>query len=105
MLVLAGPGSKKTYVLTYRIARLIYRTPEQHFKVLALIFTNKAAADMRDRISMLISYALDRTLLTTFHSFAADLLRQHGHHIGLKPNFTVMEQDADRHSLQSHLTN
>ena len=48
---------------------------------------------------MLISHALYISLLTTFHSFAADLLRQHEHLIGLSPYFTVMEQDSDRHSL------
>lgn len=99
LLVLAGPGSGKTRVLTYRIARLIEATPDKHFKILGLTFTNKAAAEMRERIATLVSEAGERTLLTTFHSFAADLLRQHGHHTGLKPDFTIMVQDADRHSL------
>lgn len=99
LLVLAGPGSGKTRVLTYRIARLIEATPDKHFKILGLTFTNKAAAEMRERIATLVSDAGERTLLTTFHSFAADLLRQHGHHTGLKPDFTIMVQDADRHSL------
>lgn len=99
LLVLAGPGSGKTRVLTFRIARLIERTPDKHFKILGLTFTNKAAAEMRDRIAALVPSAGERTLLTTFHSFAADLLRQHGHHVGLKPDFTILVQDADRHSL------
>ena len=99
LLVLAGPGSGKTRVLTFRIARLIENTPEKHFKVLGLTFTNKAAAEMRERIAALVPNAGERTLLTTFHSFASDLLRQHGHHIGLKPDFTILVQDADRHSL------
>lgn len=99
LLVLAGPGSGKTRVLTLRIARMISATPEEHFKVLGLTFTNKAAAEMRERIAALVPNAEDRTLLTTFHSFSADLLRQHGHHIGIKPDFTILAQDADRHSL------
>lgn len=99
LLVLAGPGSGKTRVLTFRIARIIQETPGKHFKLLALTFTNKAAAEMRERIQGLVPNAGERTLLTTFHSFAADLLRQHGHHIGLKPDFTILVQDADRHSL------
>ena len=99
MLVLAGPGSGKTRVLTYRIARLIENTPDEHFKILALTFTNKAAAEMRERITSLVPNVAERALLTTFHSFAAGLLRQHGHHIGLKPDFTIMVQDADRHSI------
>ena len=99
LLVLAGPGSGKTRVLTYRIARLIETTPDKYFKILGLTFTNAAAAQMRQRIAELVPSAGERTLLTTFHSFAADLLRQHGHHIGLKPDFTILSQDADRHSL------
>ena len=104
LLVLASPGSGKTRVLTFRIARLIESTPDKHFKILALTFTNKAAAEMRERISMLVPDSGERTLLTTFHSFSADLLRQHGHHIGLNPDFTIMVQDADRHSLHIHRT-
>lgn len=99
LLVLAGPGSGKTRVLTYRIARLIEASPNKHFKILGLTFTNAAAAQMRQRIASLVPSADERTLLTTFHSFAADLLRQHGHHVGLRPDFTIMVQDADRHSL------
>lgn len=99
LLVLAGPGSGKTRVLTYRIASIIESSPDKHFKILGLTFTNKAAAEMRERIAALVPNAGDRTLLTTFHSFSADLLRQHGHHIGLKPDFTILVQDADRCSL------
>lgn len=99
LLVLAGPGSGKTRVLTYRVARLIQETPDKHFRILGLTFTNKAAAEMRDRIEKLVSKAGERTLLTTFHSFSADILRQHGHHIGLRPDFTILAQEADRQSL------
>jgi len=99
LLVLAGPGSGKTRVLTFRIAQLIETSPGKHFRVLGLTFTNKAAAEMRQRIDDLVPNAGERTQLTTFHSFSADLLRQHGHHIGLKPDFTILAQEADRHSL------
>ena len=99
LLVLAGPGSGKTRVLTFRIARLIESTPGKHFRILGLTFTNKAAAEMRERVSGLVPDAKERTLLTTFHSFATGVLRQHGHHVGLKPNFTILIQDEDRYSL------
>ena len=99
LLVLAGPGSGKTKVLTLRIARLIQETPDKFFKILALTFTNKAAAEMRERIGKIVPDVTNRALLTTFHSFAGDLLRRHGHHIGLRPDFTIMAQDADRYSL------
>ena len=105
LLVLAGPGSGKTRVLTFRIARLIQETPQKHFRILGLTFTNKAAAEMRERIETLVTNASERTLLTTFHSFAADLLRQHGHHIGLKPSFTILVQEEDRHSILDEAIN
>jgi DNA helicase-2/ATP-dependent DNA helicase PcrA len=99
LLVLAGPGSGKTRVLTYRIARLVEMSPKDHFRILALTFTNKAATEMRSRIQELVPTSSERVLLSTFHSFAGDILRQHGHLIGLKPDFTVLGQDADRMSL------
>lgn len=99
LLVLAGPGSGKTRVLTYRIARIIEETADKLFRILGLTFTNKAAAEMRDRIKVLVPNASERILLTTFHSFSADLLRQHGHHLGLRPDFTILSQPADRESV------
>ena len=99
LLVLAGPGSGKTRVLTHRIARLIGESPGEHFGILGLTFTNKAAKEMRERIRGLVPDAGDRAHLTTFHSFAAGLLRQHGSHVGLKPDFEILAQNADRRSL------
>ena len=99
LLVLAGPGSGKTRVLTYRIARIIEGSAGRHFRVLGLTFTNKAASEMRSRIDSLVPNARERTLLTTFHSFSVDLLRQHGHRIGLRPDFTILSQAVDRESL------
>lgn len=99
LLVLAGPGSGKTRVLIYRIARIIEETAGKHFRILGLTFTNKAAAEMRKRIESLVPNAGERTLLTTFHSFGVGLLRQHGHHIGLRPDFTILSQVVDRESV------
>lgn len=99
LLVLAGPGSGKTRVLTYRVARLIEETPEKHFRILGLTFTNKAAIEMRERVEGLVPNTGERILLTTFHSFCADVLRQHGHHVGLRPDFTILAQAADRQAL------
>ena len=96
LLVLAGPGSGKTRVLTYRIARIVEETPNKPFRILGLTFTNRAASEMRTRIEQLVPNARERVLLTTFHSFCADLLRQHGHHIGLRPDFAILSQAADR---------
>ncbi|MEN3748772.1 ATP-dependent helicase [Sphingomonas sp. HF-S3] len=96
LLVLAGPGSGKTKVLTSRIARIIEESASEHFRIIALTFTNKAAAEMRQRIEALVPGSGNRALLTTFHSFAGDLLRQHGHLIGLKPDFTIITQEGER---------
>ena len=96
LLVLAGPGSGKTTVLTKRIARMLEQSSGSHFRILALTFTNKAAAEMRNRIEALGPGSGNRILLTTFHSFAGDLLRQHGHLIGLRPDFTILSQDGER---------
>lgn len=99
LLVLAGPGSGKTKVLTSRIARIIESSSAEHFRILGLTFTNKAAAEMRQRIEALVAGSGSRVLLTTFHSFAGDVLRQHGHLIGLKPDFTIVTQDGERIGL------
>ena len=99
LLVLAGPGSGKTRVLTYRIARILEESERQHFRVLALTFTNKAAAEMRGRIEELVPKALSRVRLTTFHSYAAELLQQHGNHLSFRPDFQILSNDADREAL------
>jgi DNA helicase-2/ATP-dependent DNA helicase PcrA len=96
VLVLAGPGSGKTRVLTCRIARLIAASPEARFRVLGITFTNKAAGEMRQRIDSMLVQGRDRVTLTTFHSFAAEILRQHGSHSGLRPDFSILTEPADR---------
>ena len=99
LLVLAGSGAGKTRVLAARIEQLINGSPGSYFKILALTFTDKTAAEMREYIAQSVPDAEERTFLTTFHSFSASLLRQHGSHIGLSPDFTILSQDADRQAL------
>lgn len=99
LLVLAGPGSGKTRVLTCRIARILEESKGQHFRILALTFTNKAAAEMRSRVEELVPKELSRVRLTTFHSYAAELLQQHGNHINCRPDFQILSNDADREAL------
>ena len=96
LLVLAGPGSGKTFVLTKRIARLIKESPEARFRVLGLTFTTKAADEMRERVGNLLDRNVRRAHLTTFHAFCAEVLRQHGSHLGLRPNFEILSQEPDR---------
>lgn len=92
LLVLAGPGSGKTATLTARVARLVEQGQDESFRILCLTFTRKAAAEMRERLLNLVPDAKDRVLLTTFHSFATDILRQHGSHFGLSPDFEILEE-------------
>ncbi|MDD2465361.1 MAG: ATP-dependent helicase [Simplicispira sp.] len=99
LLVLAGPGSGKTRVLTCRIARILEQSAGQHFRILALTFTNKAAAEMRGRVEELAPGEFGRVRLTTFHSYAAELLQQHGNHLSFRPDFQILSNDADREAL------
>ena len=97
LLVLAGPGSGKTLVLTLRVARLLQE--REDVSVLALTFTNKAAAEMRERVDRILGRHGDRAQLCTFHAFATDVLRQHGSHLGIQPDFSLLTQDEDRIAL------
>ena len=94
LLVLAGPGSGKTRVLTFRVARLLEE--REDMAALALTFTNKAAAEMRERVEALLGERTSRARLHTFHSFAASILRQHGSHLGLRPDFSLITQNQDQ---------
>lgn len=98
-LVLAGPGVGKTTVLTTRIARILDSSRSRNFRILALTFTTKAGDEMRGRVEQLVPGLTDRTVIGTFHSFAAQMLRQHGSHFGIKPDFGVYDQDRDREEL------
>ena len=97
-LIIAGAGSGKTRVLTYKIAYLI----EQGMKpwnILALTFTNKAAREMKSRIGQLIGDETARSLyMGTFHSIFSHILRREAAHIGFNSNFTIYD-DADSRSL------
>ncbi len=95
LLVLAGPGSGKTRVLTCHIAKLLNESRDKNFRILGLTFTNKAADEMRIRVSNYAPGLENRLFLGTFHSFCADILRQHGSHLGIKTNFTIYSQDND----------
>lgn len=98
VLILAGAGSGKTRVLTYKIAYLIEQRVCEPHEILAITFTNKAAQEMKDRtLKLLKGSGIDPhslPLLSTFHSFAARVLRRDGGRIGLAPNFTIYD-DGD----------
>ncbi len=81
-MIVAGAGSGKTRVLTYRMAHLV-RQGEDPFRMLALTFTNKAAGEMRERIEALIGPSARSLWMGTFHSVFARLLRRHAEVLGL----------------------
>ncbi len=95
LLVLAGPGAGKTRVLTCRIANILDSSCDENFRVLGLTFTNKAADEMRSRVANFVPGQEGRLFLGTFHSFCADVLRQHGTHLNINPNFHIYSQDVD----------
>ncbi|MBV5329280.1 MAG: ATP-dependent helicase [Chlorobium sp.] len=97
LLVLAGPGSGKTLVLTLRAAQLLQEDSEA--SVLALTFTTNAASEMRERLDQLMGGRADRAHLCTFHSFAGDILRQHGSHVGIQPDYSLITLEEDRIAL------
>lgn len=99
LLVLAGPGSGKTRVLTCRIARLLASSRDQHFRILALTFTNKAANEMTKRVANLAPGLEARVYIGTFHNFCAQALRQHGVHLGIKSDFAIYSEESDRRAV------
>jgi DNA helicase-2/ATP-dependent DNA helicase PcrA len=92
LLILAGPGSGKTRVITRRVAHLVQQGVRPG-NILAITFTNKAAGEMRQRIEALLPPS--RVWISTFHALGARLLRQYGERFGLDPHFTIYDQ-ADR---------
>jgi len=97
MIVIAGAGSGKTRVLTFRIAYLMSQGVDS-FNILALTFTNKAAKEMKGRIAEIVGTGEAKNLwMGTFHSVFAKILRFEGHHLGFPSNFTIYDtQDSQR---------
>ncbi len=94
VLVLAGAGTGKTRVLTTRLAHILATGKARPWELLAVTFTNKAAREMRERITNIIGpQAEGLRWLGTFHSVAAQILRKHADLVGLKSNYTILDQD------------
>jgi DNA helicase-2/ATP-dependent DNA helicase PcrA len=91
-MIIAGAGSGKTRVLTYKIVNLL-QNGVSPFDILALTFTNKAAKEMKDRISTLTGSGYERIWMGTFHSIFARILRMEAEHIGFTRNFTIYDTD------------
>ena len=91
-LVLAGAGSGKTRVITHKVARLIQSGMAPQ-RIAAITFTNKAAAEMRERAKGLIGRTAKEVLICTFHALGVRMLRQDGQAVGLKPAFSILDTD------------
>ncbi|NTW24806.1 MAG: UvrD-helicase domain-containing protein [Lentimicrobium sp.] len=101
VMVIAGAGSGKTRVLTYRIAYMLSQGVDP-FHVLALTFTNKAAREMKERIISLVGSSDARNVwMGTFHSIFARILRVEGHHLGYPQNFTIYDTDDSKSLLKT----
>ncbi len=97
LLILAGPGSGKTRVVTHRIAHLLEQGIHAS-QILALTFTNKAADEMRTRVATLAPGA--RVWLGTFHRFGVRMLRKYGELVGLAPNFTIYDTSDSKQTIK-----
>lgn len=93
LLVLSGAGTGKTRVLTARMAQLIATRTAMPWNILAVTFTNKAAKEMKQRISQFIDHPAEQIMLGTFHSVAARMLRRNAELVGLKSDFTILGSD------------
>ena len=92
VLIMAGAGSGKTRVLTHRYAHLVKHHNVDVEQILAITFTNKAAEEMKSRISNLLNLKISPKWISTFHSLCVKILRIHGDKIGYKSNFTIYDQ-------------
>jgi DNA helicase II / ATP-dependent DNA helicase PcrA len=91
LMILAGPGTGKTRTLTHRIAVLVAERGVAPEACLALTFTRRAAAEMRERLAALLPGQARRLVITTFHGLGLAILREHGERAGLEPDFTVAD--------------
>ena len=93
LLVLAGAGSGKTRVLTYRIANILEQNLAAPWEILAITFTNKAAAEMRERLAQLVGTRSRGMWVSTFHSMCVRMLRADAERLGFTKNFTIYDTD------------
>ncbi len=100
LLVVAGAGSGKTRVLTRRIAHLLATGDAAPWQVLAITFTNKAAEEMRRRVTELVGPRAERMWVSTFHSACLRILRSHAVRLGYRPAFTVYDDTDSRRLVE-----
>ncbi|OQX98213.1 MAG: hypothetical protein B6I24_05945 [Bacteroidetes bacterium 4572_128] len=101
LLVLAGPGSGKTKILTHRIAHILNDSLNERYKILALTFTNKASDEMKNRIKKLVydTKSISRLSIGTFHGFAYKTLKSYGSYIGISSDFIIYDKKEDLYQI------
>ena len=105
VILLSEPGAEKTTILATRLCSILNDYSEKKFRLLALTYTNKAGHDLRRRVEAIVPNNNRRLFFGTFHSFSASILRQHGSHIGMKPDFAIFDQMEDRIELLQEAVN
>ncbi len=104
LLVLAGPGSGKTRVITRRVAYLVREVGLPPWQVVAITFTNKAAAEMRQRVATLVSDRQARALtVCTFHSLCARLIREYADRLDLPPGYSIYDSADQQRAIKQAL--
>jgi DNA helicase-2/ATP-dependent DNA helicase PcrA len=93
VLILAGPGSGKTRVITHRVAYLVKHCGINPHNIMAVTFTNKAAREMKERLGQLLGQAVEDLTLGTFHAICARILRREGKAVGLESSFVIYDED------------
>ena len=100
VLIIAGPGSGKTRVITHRIAYLIQEKSVPPWQIFATTFTNRAAREMRERVLRILDYSNHgRLSISTFHSFCASLLRREAEKAGLTSRFPILDYSDHKGSV------
>ena len=105
LLVVAGPGSGKTRVITRRVAYLVRACGVPPWHVLAITFTNKAAGEMRERVAQLLTEKQARAAtVSTFHALCARLIRQHADRVGLPPGYSIYDTGDQKAAIKTALS-
>ena len=103
LLIIAGAGTGKTTVITRRIAHLIATRAARPSEILALTFTDKAAAEMEERVDTLVPYGYADVQIATFHAFGDRLIKENALELGLTPDFRVLTRAEQIIFLRDHL--
>lgn len=103
LLIVAGAGTGKTLVITHRIVHLVDSKAARPEEILAVTFTEKAAAEMAERVDVLLPYGFANVQISTFHAFGDRILREFGLELGLNPDFQVLSQPEQIIFFREHL--